>query len=50
MPSAEFTDTLTQHVPKIGKKPFHKMLAPTIAAYSDIAAIVRTALTTEIRH
>ena len=43
-------DYLALHDLLMAKKPFHKMLAPTIAAYSDIAAIVRTALTTEIRH
>ena len=43
-------DYLVLHDLLMAKKPFHKMLAPTIAAYSDIAAIVRTALTTEIRH
>jgi carbamoyltransferase len=43
-------DYLVLHDLLMAKRPFHKMLAPTIAAYSDIAAIVRTALTTEIRH
>ena len=33
-------DYLVLHDLLMAKKPFHKMLAPTIAAYSDIAAIV----------
>jgi len=43
-------DYLVLHDVLLAKKPFHKVLAPTVAAYSDIATIVRAALTTEIRH
>jgi carbamoyltransferase len=43
-------DYLVLHDVLLAKKPFHKVLAPTVAAYSDIATIVRAALTTEMRH
>jgi carbamoyltransferase len=42
-------DYLVLHDMLIAKKRFHKILSPIIKAYSEIASIVRTALTAEIR-
>src|SRR6266540_863886 len=43
-------DYLVLHDLVLAKHPFHKVLAPTVAAYSEIAALVRSAWTTELRH
>jgi carbamoyltransferase len=43
-------DYLVLHDLLLAKHPFHKVLAPTVAAYSEIAALVRAAWTTELRH
>lgn len=43
-------DYLVLHDLVLAKHPFHKVLAPTVAAYSEIAALVRAAWTTELRH
>lgn len=42
-------DYLALHDMLIAKRRFHKILSPIIKAYSEIASIVRTALTAEIR-
>jgi carbamoyltransferase len=42
-------DYLVLHDILIAKKPMHRVLSPIINAYSEIASLVRTAMTTEVK-
>jgi len=43
-------DYLVMHDVVLSKKRAHRMLAPLIASYSELANLVRTAMTAELRH